>query len=72
MKRLLCVASMVVFCAAGSVARIAAQERPAHQREAAATPKETAVSTNHTIQLDGRAIPYTATAGIDAAPGRPG
>ena len=66
MKRLLCVVSMAACCAAGSVTGVAAQGRPSHPADAAAAPaapKETAVSTNHTIQLDGRAIPYTATAG---------
>ncbi|HVB38457.1 MAG TPA: hypothetical protein VND92_07960 [Vicinamibacterales bacterium] len=70
MKTWLCVASIAACCALGVVPSVAAQERAPRRNTAAnaapapaATPKEVAVSTTHTVQLDGHAVPYTATAG---------
>ncbi|MDE3156265.1 MAG: peptidase S10 [Acidobacteriota bacterium] len=74
MKRLLC-AVVMLWCwvPVGVAPRLAAQARAPHPAGPAPMPmmmapaapavKDVAVATHHTIQLDGRTIPYTATAG---------
>lgn len=70
MKRVASVAALAMLLVLGQAALGAAQEKekeakaPAEKAEThAAPPKEESSVTEHTIQLDGRTIPYRATAG---------
>ena len=70
MRKILCLAAALALVALGRPATAAAQERP-HPGEPPAAkagapgkmPKEVTVTTEHSITIDGKTIPYKATAG---------